>query len=91
MYYINYYVLYTCMYMCTFQGSRMSFLDFKDFPIFAVENETFSNEILKVCPAVHVQCVCLSSYLVRSKGKSVKRKKSKRNIACLLLLKSYTK
>ena len=26
----------------------MSFMDFKDFPIFAVENETFSNEILQV-------------------------------------------
>ena len=26
----------------------MSFMDFKDFPIFAVENSTFEDELLKV-------------------------------------------
>ena len=38
----------------------MSFMDFKDFPIFAVENSTFGDDLLKVCV-----CVCVYYYMYK--------------------------
>ena len=79
--------------MVLLQGSAMSFMDFKDFPIFAVGNRTFTEQLVKVsgCGVLAMVCVIVSGQESEGRrGRGRKREDGRVIDLCLILLQCFT-